>query len=154
MKLLKAILASTAITLSGCTQKEEATPAPAPTPAAPSLNVTGAKSTSDPAAPAPAPSLPTRGMEAQSATGLQTVDADGKALDTIAGLERAVEYYTRVLVPRTPIDEAEEKTFKPVPPLTDLQQLVEYRVIKAIPAGPDGARYVYDKESGKVKLVK
>lgn len=77
---------------------------------------------------------------------------DKKVEQTIAALEQAVEYYTRVLMNRTPVDEEEEKRFKPVPPLKDLEQLVQYRLIKAVPAGPNGKKYVYDAQTGKVKL--
>jgi hypothetical protein len=95
------------------------------------------------------------GGEAADPTGfgLPTTGDDGKSLDTIAALERAVEYYDRILRTRVAESEEEEKYFKPVPPLTDLQQLVQYRVIRAVPAGPNGQRYVYDAQTGKVKLA-
>lgn len=68
-------------------------------------------------------------------------------------LNNAVEYYQRVLASRVPADEEEAKRFKPVPPLTDLQQLVQYRVLKALPAAPAGKKYVYDAKDGRVKLA-
>jgi hypothetical protein len=117
--------------------------------------------TEDAAEPANEPAAPTElpfatggdMADASTSDGLPTVDDEGNALNTIAALERAVEYYNRVLRTRVAESEEEEKYFKPVPPLTDLQQLIQYRIIRAVPAGPDGRKYVYDAEAGKVKLV-
>jgi hypothetical protein len=110
-----------------------------------------------PDAPAAPTEMPFASGTTQAAdpnsSGLPTTGEDGQALDTIAALERAVEYYQRVLRTRVAESEEEEKYFKPVPALTDLQQLVQYRVIRSVPAGPNGQRYVYDVEAGKVKLA-
>jgi hypothetical protein len=88
-----------------------------------------------------------------TAEGLPAFDDEGRPLNTLAALELAVDYYQRVLVTWVPEDEDQERYWKPIPPLTDLQQLVEYRIIRAVPEGPDGQRYVYDAEAGRVKLV-
>jgi hypothetical protein len=148
--------------LTGC-QKESAPSAPAPNATPPpsgSINVTApapaapdASAAQPPSTPGAAPAAPADAANANpSPEGLPMTDDSGKVLDTLGGLQRAVEYYTRVLVPRVPVDEEEEKRFKPVPPLKDLQQLVEYKVIRAVPAAPAGKKYVYDPISGKVKL--
>ncbi len=105
------------------------------------------------APPPPTTELPFAQNPTATKAGIPTVDADGNQIDTITGLQRAVEYYQRVLAVREPDDEEEEKYFKPVPPLTNLQQLVDYRVIRAIPKAPEGKKYVFDKDSGLVKLV-
>lgn len=94
-----------------------------------------------------------RGSSEQTQEHPAPVVVSGHQLDTIKGLERAVEYYQRVLMPRTALDLADVKTFKPTPPLTNLDQLVEWRVIRAVPHAPPGQKYIYDTESGQVKLV-
>jgi len=83
----------------------------------------------------------------------ETKEADPNTAKVLEGLNRAVEYYTRALSSRVPQDEEEQKTFKPVPPLTDLEQLVTYRVIRAVPAAPAGKKYVFDAQTGTAKLV-
>lgn len=155
MTELKNIIATTiVITLVGCAPKEDSAPAPAPAPApVAKVDTKGVKSV-NPGAPAGTETAAAAATGAPANEALIPIEATGKEADTIAALERAIEYYTRVLQTRVPIDEAEMKTFKPVPPLKDLQQLVEHRLIRAVPAGPDGSKYVYDTTTGKVKLVK
>jgi hypothetical protein len=107
--------------------------------------------------PAPPPArteMPfTTGAVATTPEGIPTEDSEGERMDTVTGLQRAVEYYQRVLRTYIPDDEEAERLHKPVPPLTDLQQLVTYRIIRAVPEGPEGKKYVYDATDGRVKLV-
>jgi hypothetical protein len=77
---------------------------------------------------------------------------DAATEKVIAGLERAAEYYNRAIVTAVPQDEEQAKNWKQPPPLTDLQQLVTYRVIPRVPAAPAGKKYVIDPKDGKVKL--
>jgi hypothetical protein len=105
----------------------------------------------DPAATAPeAPPAPAFGGET-STEGLPMKDEDGKSMDTLAALQYAAEVYDR-LQAMEPVDD-DNPAFKPRPPLTDLQQLVQYRIIRAVPAAPAGQKYVYDGQTRKVKLV-
>lgn len=102
----------------------------------------------------PAPSYVSGGFAASaSAEGVPTKDAYGNPIDTITGLTRAVDYYNRYLRTYIPSDEDEEKNFKPFPPLKSLQQLVEYKLIRAVPKAPDGKKYVYDEATATVKMV-
>ena len=147
-----------AVVVAGCTAKEESTPASAPAdgPVAPDTSMPADAATSTPVAPpGEPPSTPfATGDSTETTTeGVPTKDADGKTIDTLAGLNRAVEYYTRVLMPMVAEDEEQAKTFKGYPPLTSLDQLVQYKVIRAIPAAPSGKKYVYDTKEYNVKLV-
>lgn len=83
-------------------------------------------------------------------TGVPLNDDDGNTLNTMQGLQRAVDYYTRVLAPKSTPQFPGDKR-QPLPPLTDLQQLVTYKIIKAVPPPPDGKKYVI--EGGVVKIV-
>ncbi len=148
------MLVVSAVLLAGCGGEQEPEAASMPSsPEAPSINLTdatpGGEGSAAPAAPE-APEIPPQSADI-SAEGLVTKDAEGNALDKTAQLQQAVDYYTRVLEPKVPESEEEAKTFKGYPPLTDLEQLVKARVIRAVPAAPAGKKYVI--ENGKVKLV-
>lgn len=106
-------------------------------------------------APAPAPP-PLQGVAAAPEASSLTPATEGTPASpdaALALLENAAEHYTRELMTRVPADEEEAQNFKPVPPLTNLEQLVQYRLIRAVPAAPPGKKFIYDAKDGKVKLV-
>jgi hypothetical protein len=147
----------------GCSKDESLAELPASNPADSSMSgLSSALADETAAAPAAAAATTTAsdtpfttGVLAQTASpeGLPTVDDNGRHLDTLAGLQRAVEYYERVIATRVAQSEEEEKIFKPAPRLTSLQQLVQFRVIKAVPAAPSGMQYVLDPQTRQVKLT-
>jgi hypothetical protein len=107
----------------------------------------------DPAATAPAaPPAPAFSGEVSS-EGLPMKDEDDQPLDTLAALQYAVDTYERLRGMDGPDDEEEAKTWKPMPEITDLQQLVRYRLIRAVPQAPAGKKYVYDPQTRKVSLA-
>jgi hypothetical protein len=88
-----------------------------------------------------------------SSEGLPMKDEDDQPLDTLAALQYAVDTYERLRGMDGPDDEEEAKTWKPMPEITDLQQLVRYRLIRAVPQAPAGKKYVYDPQTRKVSLA-
>lgn len=158
--LLISITSLAFLAFTGCNEGDGAADAGGGSAPAPTTTIsTGSTPAPGGGAGAPPPEAPNIPAEpppviegVTSKEGLALVGEDGKTLDTQAGLQRAVEYYTRELLTRVPVDEEEEKRFKPVPPLTDLQQLVTYKVIRAIPPAPAGKKWAYDAQAGKVIL--
>jgi hypothetical protein len=140
--------------LVGCSPAEDANPLPPSAPPPSPL----AESSPENAALAAAASVETSAQPpaiafggATSAEGLPMQNDEGKTLDTMASLQYAAEVYERLRGMEPPVDD-DNPRYKPRPPLTDLQQLVQYRVIRAVPAAPAGQKYVYDPQTGKVKL--
>ena len=88
---------------------------------------------------------PTVGKAA--AVNREMLDEDGKQLTTLQFLERAVEQYDRVR-PGTATADSDGW-----PELTDLSQLVKYRVLSKLPAPPAGQKFVLDPKTRKVSLV-
>jgi hypothetical protein len=152
------LLAGALLFISACTPAEDETvPADAggsssttATPAA-SSDSGGAAAAASTEAPAQPPPVAFGGPT--TTEGLPSQDEDGKSMDTLAALQYASEVYERLKAMDYPDDEEAAKRWKPRPPLTDLQQLVQYRIIRAVPAAPAGQKYVYDAQTKKVKLV-
>jgi len=132
------------IGFAGCKKEEEVVIAPPP-PVAPAVNLTAAPPT--PATPAPdaappptlasAPAIPEAEMKLE--------DGEGKPLALIDFLNLAASNYERT---RAGMTEG-----NPWPPLTDLNQLVQYRVIKRLPAAPEGYKFVFNAETRKVTVA-
>ncbi len=147
------LLAAVTVAMAGCNKEDSSakaakgpdvvvevmkTPPPAPPPSANGKQADG-----------PAAALNT-GMESKGdASGLPT-QVEGKALSTQQGLQRAADYYSRNLLPAS-VPQAPGDKRKTLPPLTDLQQLVDFRVIKAIPPAPDGKKWVLEGSQVKLK---
>lgn len=110
-------------------------PPPPPAPGKPDTN------------PVPAQVL-TSGMSKDDATGVPTTDGE-KNLDAQQGLQRAVDYYNRSMRPASG-PQAPGQQRQMLPALTSLEQLVQYRVIKAVPPAPAGKKWVL--EGDRVKL--
>lgn len=104
-----------------------------------------------PNSPAPASNPPpAAALGATNAAGLPTSDGEGNVLNAIQGLQRVVDYYNRTLLPQS-APRAPGDRRKPLPPLTDLQQLVSMGLVKQLPQAPPGKKYVL--EGGIVKTV-
>jgi hypothetical protein len=137
-------------TTAGCSKQDPEAAEAAKTPAV----VLETQTSPPPPPPAgkPAPAAPVdslnSGMSSDQATGIPTTDGE-KNLSAQQGLQRAVDYYNRSMVPASTPQAPGDKR-KMLPPLTSLQQLVDYRVIKAIPPAPDGKKWVL--EGTQVKL--
>lgn len=157
-KDLIVVCSAIAIVVAGCSGEEKkSTPS---TPSAPKSAANPVAPTASPAAPAapnapeaPASVFANTSGEGATSDGVPTKDADGKTIDTLAGLNRAVEYYTRVLQPMQAESEEQAKTFKGYPPLTSLEQLVQYKVIRAVPPAPAGKKWSYDTQKYQVVLI-
>jgi hypothetical protein len=99
----------------------------------------------------PSPFMNTTAVDA-TPEGIPTTDETGRPLETIQGLQKVADYYSRVLMPNSgPRSPMEVGKKQPLPPLTDLQQLVKMRLIKQVPAAPAGKKFVI--EGGVVKMV-
>jgi hypothetical protein len=141
--------------LSACSPPEDASSAP-PTPppgAATSPPASAGAAPAVAASEAPAQPPPVAFGGPTTTEGLPAQDESGNSMDTLAALQYASEVYERLKAMDYPDDEEAAKRWKPRPPLTDLQQLVQYRIIRAVPAAPAGQKYVYDAQTKKVKLV-
>jgi len=133
------------IGLVGCKKEEEAVIAPPPPPQ-PAVNLTAAPPT--PATPAPdaaPPPVPGSAPAAPDNTEVKLEDGDGKAIPLLDFLNLAASNYERT---RAGMTEG-----NPWPPLTDLNQLVQYRVIKRLPAAPEGYKFVFSAETRKVTIA-
>ncbi len=72
-------------------------------------------------------------------------DIDGKTISLLEYVESLASGYERT--------RASQSDGTPWPPLTDLNQLVTYRMVSRLPAAPAGQKFVYDPQTGKVSLV-
>ena len=157
-KDLIVVCSALALVIAGCSEDKKApAPTPSQTPKATANPVAPTASEPAAAAPAGAPAAPASVFanaagEGATSDGVPTKDADGKTIDTLAGLNRAVEYYTRALQTLQPQDEEQAKNWKPYPSLTSLDQLVQYKVIRAVPPAPAGKKWHYDPTKWKVTL--
>lgn len=75
------------------------------------------------------------------------LDEDGKQLSTLQFLQRMVDHYDRV---RPGTSTADSDGW---PELTDLSQLVKFRVLKELPSAPAGQKFALDPKTHKVSLV-
>ncbi|MEW6306242.1 MAG: hypothetical protein AB1705_22475 [Verrucomicrobiota bacterium] len=146
----------------GCGDKEVTTSpaAPASTPvaaSAPPMASLGAEATVD--APPPASSgttpiatiaSPTAGAGGPAgASGVTLEDEDGNPLtDALKVMQRAVDMYQDHR-----FSSVQNENDEPWPELTDLSQLVKYKVVPALPQAPAGKKFVYDAKERKVSLA-
>jgi hypothetical protein len=65
---------------------------------------------------------------------------------TVELLQRAVYTYSE-------LQEESQETARPWPRLTDLAQLVQFRVLTALPAPPPGQKFVYDPKTRRVSVA-
>jgi len=72
-------------------------------------------------------------------------DPDGKTISAINYLQSLVDAYNRT--------RAGQSDGTPWPPLTNLQQLVNMRMVARLPAAPAGQKFVFDAATGKVTLA-
>lgn len=162
------IAAFSALTfLIGCTPKEEESLVPpAPDGGGGSLAVQGSPETAAlPVAPPPtAPSTsaagggatPATGTTASTTTAVGYIDGDplayyrydfeARKLDDLGALQNTIDAYGRTVGQTFTSEDA------PKPPLTKLEDLVTYRVLRGIPAPPAGKRYVFDAATQKLTL--
>ncbi len=76
---------------------------------------------------------------------------DGEMRSVTSILEKVVESYEQTREMAGGADNPySQKTY---PPLTNLQQLVTYRFLKALPAAPAGQKFVLDPKTLKVSLA-
>jgi hypothetical protein len=85
---------------------------------------------------------PAPAVESESAV---IKDPDGKTLSAINYLQSLVDAYNRT--------RAGQSDGTPWPPLTDLQQLVNMRMVARLPVAPAGQKFVFDAASAKVTLA-
>jgi len=75
-------------------------------------------------------------------------DEDGNPLtDSLQIMQRAVEVYDE-----RRFSSVEEETDQPWPPLKDLSQLVQYKILPRLPPPPAGRRWVLDATGKTVSL--
>jgi hypothetical protein len=96
---------------------------------------------------APPPGEVAGALAEAEAEPLRMVDDEGNALTALAYLQQAVDTYDRS---RAGTATADSDGW---PELTDLSQLVKYRIVRRLPPAPPGQRFVFDAKTGKVGLV-
>ena len=101
------------------------------------------------AAPAPemleAPDLPTNlDRTSVDATMPGFEDENGNPRTVVGALSAAVESYEM-------LHQMAEGSPRPMAPLTNLLQLVQYRIIRAVPAAPEGKTFVIEKGGVSLK---
>jgi hypothetical protein len=146
MKPYKIIaICSAVVCLSGCGPKESESVDVPPPSTTPPVTMTPAA----PPTPAPTPDTPppVAGaiMPTAESTEVKVVDVEGKPLPILDFMNQAVEFYERT---RSGMTEG-----TPWPPLTDLNQLVQYGALKRLPAAPDGQKFHLNPETKKVTVV-
>ncbi len=149
------ILLSAAVSLlflMGCDPAKDSGSSDAPAPPAPVEPGDGTASVLAPSAPGipAAPGAPAAPVEPAAIVPVEPPDAGTEKV--LASLNVAAEYYNRAIVTMVAEDEEQAKNWKQPPALTDLQQLVAYKVIRAVPPAPAGRKFIYDPKDGKVKL--
>ncbi len=95
-----------------------------------------------PELPATTPGAP---VTAQAALGEYGQDDEGNNIDLLTALNNAM---VELELKRTYWMENEI----PIPPITNVQQLVQYRVVRAVPAPPAGKQYKVDPKTLKVTI--
>lgn len=167
-ELLRLIVVGSVWLTVGCNDEGDvattSTTAPVPPASAPMLELT-------PSQPPPPPALPPPGAAIAplpgGLTGPETlatdgslascimanrsayfVDKDGRFEPTTAQevLERAILAYREMRIDNSDDDTPEW------PPFTDLSLLVQYKILKALPAAPNGQTFAYDATTRKVTL--
>ena len=140
------------IGLTGCGGKEAdsvAVPPPSDAPAV-AMVAPAAVGTAAPAPMAPPPvagtaPLPAAGPAAAEKADFTTVDEEGKPVPALEFMNTAIDGYERT---RASMTEGEVW-----PPLTSIEQLIQYRIISRLPAAPAGKKFVLDPATGKVALA-
>lgn len=120
--------------------------APPPPPAQPAVDMGASASVSAPAAPAPTappPTAPTAPAVPDAPVKLE--DGDGKTIPLIDYLNLAVTNYERT---RSSMTEGNIW-----PPLTSLDQLVQYNVLRKLPPAPEGYKFVFNAETRQVSVA-
>lgn len=151
MKQIKFIaMCGLAAGLTGCGGSEsESVMVPPPT-AAPAVETAAPVAVPEPppapVAPPPAATdnaaLP---AAAEKPVEFTTVDSDGKPVPALEFMNMAIDGYERTRASMT-----EGETW---PPITNVNQLIEYRILSRLPAPPAGQQFVLNPATGKVALA-
>jgi len=75
----------------------------------------------------------------------ETLDADGKPIPALEFVNAAIDGYERMRASMT-----EGETW---PPITNINQLTAYRIIRRLPSAPAGKQYVIDPETKRAALA-
>jgi hypothetical protein len=154
MKSLNVIaMCGVVIGLTGCGGNDADSVAVPPPAAAPTVEMAAPTAAVAPA-PAPAPVAPPpatgtatlpAGPAADEKVEFTTVDADGKPVPALEFMNLAIDGYERTRASMT-----EGETW---PPITNINQLIQYRILSRLPAAPAGQQFVLNPETGKVALA-
>ncbi len=153
MKLFKLLaICGMVAGLTGCGGNDADTVAVPPPVAAPAVEMTTPVVATEPT-PSPLAPPPVAGSTAPIAatpaadekTEFTTLDEDGKPIPALEFMNMAIDGYNRT---RASMTEGEVW-----PPITSVEQLVQYRIISRLPAAPAGQKFVLNPETGKVALA-
>ena len=139
----------------GCGKSEEDTTvvAPPPVKAAPAADPLAGGAPPAPTPPPEAAPPPAAGPAAMPVAAAEEPkefkDPDGKTISLMQHMEALVAGYER----QRASNAADPANNPQWPPLTDLNQLVNMRMIARLPKAPDGQKFVYDSQTGKVSLA-
>lgn len=137
------------IAVIGCGKTDE-TPVPPPPPAPKKAEaaVTTPAVTAPPAVtppPAPAAGGTAAAPAAAEPESKEIKDPEGKTLSALQYMQNLADTYGRM--------RATQVEGNQWPPLTDLQQIVNVGLVKRLPSAPAGQKFVFDAQSGNVKLM-
>ncbi len=136
--------------LTGCGGSDADTVAVPPPAAAPAVEMATPVETVAPAPVAPPPvagEAPAMAAPAaaDAKTEFTTLDEDGNPIPALEFMNAAIDGYERTRASMT-----EGETW---PPITNVNQLIQYRIISRLPAAPAGQQFVLNPETGKVALA-
>ena len=135
----------------GCGKTDE-TPAPPPPPAPKKAEaavttpaVTAPPAVTPPPAPAAGGAAAAAAPAAAEPESKEIKDPEGKTLSALQYMQKLADAYGRM--------RATQVEGNQWPPLTDLQQIVNVGMVKRLPSAPAGQKFVFDAQSGNVKLM-
>ena len=97
-----------------------------------------------------APAVPTGASSTEEL--FKGYNDDGETMSVVDLLQQVVDSYEQTRIVSV-VDDSNPQANRTVPPLTNLQQLVSYRFIRALPAAPTGQKYTLDVQTMTVKTV-
>jgi hypothetical protein len=137
--------------LTGCGGNDADSVAVPPPAAAPAVEMAAPAAAVAPAAAPVAPPPATgaapvaSGSAADDKTEFTTLDENGKPIPALEFMNLAIDGYNRT---RASMTEGEVW-----PPITSVEQLIQYRIVSRLPAAPAGQKFVLNPETGKVALA-